>query len=167
MAIELPQLDQVGIASPCSIPWETMRGDERVRFCRQCRKNVYNFAEMTRGEITQLIQENEGHLCGRMYRRADGTLLTSDCPVGLRAVRHRLVRAVCGVAATLLALVGGMVWGREWARNVSTGVNIVDEGPLSKFTRWVEPQEEMFISGKVCLPDVPAGGGEPESDGEQ
>src|SRR5687767_1885241 len=146
MATELPILDQVGIASPCSVPWATMRGDERVRFCGQCKKNVYNFAELTRGEISQLIQENEGHLCGRMFRRADGTLLTSDCPVGLRAVRQRLVRAACGVAATILALAGGMVWGRGWARNSSTGVNIVDDGPLSKFTRWVEPREEVFLT---------------------
>jgi hypothetical protein len=167
MATEFPLLDQVGIASPCSVPWETMQGDERIRFCGQCQKNVYNFAEMTRGEITQLIQEQEGHLCGRMYRRTDGTLLTSDCPVGLRAVRQRLIRATCGLAAMVLALIGGIVWGRGWTRTPSTGVNIVDDGPLSKFTRWVEPQERVFFSGVIYVLDVPAAGGEADSAGEQ
>jgi hypothetical protein len=166
MATELPLLDQVGIASPCSVPWEIMRGDERVRHCDQCRKHVYNFAEMTREEIAQLIQENEGHLCGRMYRRADGTLLTSDCPVGLRTVRQRLIRATCGLAAMMLALIGGMVWGRGWTRTSSTGVNIVDDGPLSKFTRWVEPQREVFLAGAICVREVPAPGGETDSAGE-
>jgi hypothetical protein len=143
-----------------------MQGDERVRFCGQCQKNVYNFAEMTRGEITQLIQEKEGHLCGRMYRRSDGTLLTSDCPVGLRAVRQRLIRATCGVAATMLALIGGMVWGRGWTKTPSTGVNIVDDGPLSQFTRWVEPRRRVFLTGEICVRDVPAAGGEADSAGE-
>ena len=166
MATELPLLDQVGIASPCSVPWETMRGDERVRHCGQCRKHVYNFAEMTREEITQLIQENEGHLCGRMYRRADGTLLTSDCPVGLRAIRQRLIRATCGLTAMMLALIGGMVWGRGWTRTPSTGVNIVDDGPLSQFTRWVEPRREHFLLGEIRVREFPAADGKADSPGE-
>ena len=152
MAHELPLLNQITIASPCTVPWETMHGDERSRFCHQCQKNVYNFAEMTSGEIAQIIREKEGHVCGRMYRRADGTLLTSDCPVGLRCA-SRLVRAACGIAATMLALIGGVVWGRSLASRPSTGVSIVDEGPLTKFTNWVEPQEKFFRVGENVCPD--------------
>ncbi len=35
-------LENVRIASPCSASWDDMVGDERVRFCGQCTKNVYN-----------------------------------------------------------------------------------------------------------------------------
>jgi len=157
MTTELPLLENIAIASPCSVPWEKMEGDQHVRFCGQCRKKVYNFAEQTREEITRLIQEHEGHLCGRMYRRADGTLLTRDCPVGARGVRQRLVRAACGIAAMLLALISEIVWGRGWGRQPATGVNVVDEGPLTKFTNWVEPHERIFVVGEICLPEPPAG----------
>lgn len=161
MATELPLLDQVTIASPCSVPWEEMRGDQRARFCRHCQKNVYNFAEMTRSEIMELILEKEGQLCGRFHRRHDGTLLTSDCPVGLREIRSRLVRGAIGIAATILALLGGIVWGRSTAGKSLTNVNIVDEGPLTKFTNWVEPRV-VYFAGDICVPDVPLSS-EPDS----
>src|SRR5580704_343466 len=38
----LPLLDAVHVAAPCPASWEQMVGDEHVRFCGQCEKNVYN-----------------------------------------------------------------------------------------------------------------------------
>lgn len=63
-----------------------MSGDDRVRYCGECRLNVYNLSGMSRRDATELIQLVEGRLCVRFYRRKDGTLLTSDCPIGMRAI---------------------------------------------------------------------------------
>jgi hypothetical protein len=82
-----------------------MDGDERVRFCRQCGLHVYNLAEMTRAEAESLVARTEGRLCARLYRRADGTVLTKDCPKGLRAVRLRARRAAGAAFAAVLSLV--------------------------------------------------------------
>jgi hypothetical protein len=98
-------MDRIRIASPCSSSWEQMAGDERVRHCTACDLNVYNFAAMTRGEIGELLLRTEGRVCARLYRRADGTLLTKDCPTGLRAVRARLSRAASATFAALLSIV--------------------------------------------------------------
>jgi hypothetical protein len=87
------------VASPCSADWEEMVGDDRVRYCSQCRLNVYNFAAMSEREVKELVATHEGRLCGRLYRRADGTMLTRDCPVGFRAVVRRVSR-VAGAALT-------------------------------------------------------------------
>ena len=38
----LPLLDHVRVATPCSASWDDMLGDERVRFCLSCQKDVYN-----------------------------------------------------------------------------------------------------------------------------
>jgi hypothetical protein len=81
-----------------------MDGDGRVRFCRLCSLNVYDFAGMTRAEVEALVTKTEGRLCGRMTRRADGTVLTKDCPVGLRALRLRATRAAGAAFAALLSL---------------------------------------------------------------
>src|SRR5688572_20020017 len=35
-------LTQIRVASPCRARWDEMEGDERVRFCGHCQKNVYH-----------------------------------------------------------------------------------------------------------------------------
>jgi hypothetical protein len=59
---------------------------------------------MTAGEVERLITEREGRLCIRMFRRADGTVITKDCPVGLRAVRKRVATMAGAALAAVLGL---------------------------------------------------------------
>jgi hypothetical protein len=99
----LPLLDGVRIASPCSASWDEMKGDEQVRFCGKCEKNVYNLSAMSSDEAEQLIAGREGSVCVRLYRRQDGTVLTTDCPVGVRRKRVRRVLAVAAGAGALAA----------------------------------------------------------------
>jgi len=89
MRTEIPLLQNVRVAKPCHAAWDDMaRVDgNRVRFCDGCQKRVYNLSEMGQAEAEGLLRAHEGHLCVRYYRRHDGTILTSDCPVGLRAAR--------------------------------------------------------------------------------
>jgi hypothetical protein len=98
-------LDDVRIASPCHMSWEDMPGDERVRFCHACEKRVYNLSAMTREQGEQLLDEHEGEPCVRLYQRADGTVITSDCEVGTRArrSRRRALGAALGVGAATAA----------------------------------------------------------------
>lgn len=100
-------LGQIQIASPCKADWDSMTGDEKARFCGQCSKNVYNLSEMSKGEAEKLILEKEGKLCVRFYRRADGTVLTEDCPVGLRTLRNGY-RKLSAIAAALFSFVLGI-----------------------------------------------------------
>src|SRR5262249_12234072 len=81
-----------------------MTGTDRVRFCSSCQLNVYNVAAMTGDEVRALITKSEGRICGRLYRRTDGTVITRDCPVGFRAVQRRVRRMAGGGFATLLSL---------------------------------------------------------------
>src|SRR5262245_26227769 len=83
-------LDRLYVSSPCNADWETMPGDERVRFCSQCHLNVYNISALTRKQAEKLIAETEGRLCAKLYRRADGTIITRDCPIGIRAIKRRV-----------------------------------------------------------------------------
>lgn len=81
-----------------------MIGDARVRFCGQCNLHVYNLSEMPADEALALVAETEGRLCARFYRRADGTVLTKDCPVGLHAVRVRASRVAGAVLSAIVSL---------------------------------------------------------------
>lgn len=98
-------LNRVHIAAPCDVDWNTMDGDERTRFCHQCKLNVYNVAEMSAEETRELLQNTEGRLCMRLYRRRDGTIITDNCPVGLKELRDQLRR--CAVLLlSMLASIG-------------------------------------------------------------
>lgn len=102
-------LDHVRVAAPCTADWEQMRGSEKVRFCAECNLNVYNLSGMTKKEAEQLIIQNEGRLCVRFYRRTDGTILTNNCPVGLRAIKRRLSRTANAVVSMVLSFTAGVL----------------------------------------------------------
>jgi len=96
--------DHLYIASPCSADWDEMSGDDKVRFCNQCKINVYNLSSLTIVQAEELIVKSEGRFCAKLYRRMDGTIITRDCPVGLRAVRRRVSRAASAALSALLGL---------------------------------------------------------------
>jgi Carboxypeptidase regulatory-like domain len=100
-------LDRIAVASPCPMSWNDMVGDDRVRFCNQCNLNVYNISAMTKLEAESFITNVEGRICAKLYRRADGTILTRDCPIGLRAVRKKISRAAAAAFSALISLFGG------------------------------------------------------------
>ncbi|NVB83911.1 MAG: hypothetical protein HOV81_36385 [Kofleriaceae bacterium] len=129
----LPVLPNIRVASPCHADWTAMTGDERVRACAQCNKNVYNLSEMTRDEAEALIVSREGRLCVRYYQRTDGTILLKDCSVGITQRRKR--RVIAAGAAALLAGGGLFMFLR------SRG----DDAPSSRISVATEPESLMGV----------------------
>jgi hypothetical protein len=104
MAREL--LKQVKVASPCHVAWSEMQGDDRTRYCQHCKLNVFNLSDMTDREAEALLRGANGRLCVRYYQRADGTVMTRNCPVGLAAVRKKLAIGVMSAAALVISAFG-------------------------------------------------------------
>ena len=90
---KLPILDNIRIASPCFADWHAMTGDERVRHCGSCKKDVFNISALTRDQADALLREKHGELCGRYYQRKDGTIILADCTIGKARKRRRFVIA--------------------------------------------------------------------------
>jgi len=101
-------LDHVRIAAPCNADWEQMVGNDRVRFCAHCSLNVYNLSEFSKREAEALISSREGRVCARFYRRADGSILTKNCPVGLKAIRQRLSGVAKAAGSTIITFLVGL-----------------------------------------------------------
>jgi hypothetical protein len=101
-------LDQIRVATPCTADWDEMAGDGYVRFCARCQLNVYDLSSITRLEAEALVRDSEGRQCVRFYRRSDGTMVTSDCPVGVRRrrLRQRLWARVATAGASAALLLG-------------------------------------------------------------
>ena len=99
---DTPLLRDVRVATPCHESWDAMSGTDHVRSCERCQHKVYNLSELTASEAETLLRTAEGRLCVRFYRRADGTVMTKDCSVGVAVRRQRrIAQAVAGVAAAV------------------------------------------------------------------
>ncbi|MFL6283210.1 MAG: hypothetical protein ACJ74Q_08735 [Pyrinomonadaceae bacterium] len=109
-------LEGVRVAAPCPADWERMVGDERMRYCGQCSLHVYNLSGMTKSEAEGLVANAEGRLCVRYYRRADGSILTRNCPVGLRAVKQRVSRIAGAALSAVLGFFAGVGLNLGFAR---------------------------------------------------
>lgn len=138
-------LDDTRIASPCRASWDLMTGDDTVRFCGECRLNVYNISNMTALEAATLVERSDGRLCVRLYRRKDGTVLTRDCPVGLRAAVRRASRAAGAALTALLGLVSGAAARTAWAGSGQEAGGARCAAPESR-------QEPPAIMGKIAPP---------------
>ncbi len=75
----LDALDGLTIPTACPVPWDSMRGDDRTRFCGQCSQNVHDVSSLTRAEALRLVAAGPEVPCLRLYRRQDGRVMTSDC----------------------------------------------------------------------------------------
>ena len=129
-------LDRVRIAAPCKADWEQMVGTDRVRFCGQCNLNVYNLSSMTKHDAESFITRNEGRLCVRFYRRANGSILTENCPVGIRAIRQRLSRLARASASAFLGFFAGLgvyeTMSSEFKEPVRMGVMVHEAGLIAE-----------------------------------
>ncbi len=110
--ISLSIVDSIRLASPCPVRWEDMTptgGGDTVRHCAQCNLNVHNLTGMGREEAEALLMAHfapggakQGQrVCANWRRRADGTIIFRDCPVGLARVRAAARRRVAALAAAI------------------------------------------------------------------
>jgi hypothetical protein len=137
-----------------------MKGDDKVRTCAECRLNVYNFAGMSQREGEELIRTHEGRLCVRIWRRPDGTLITKDCPVGLRALKRKARWMAGQIAAGALLTLGLSAWvlggTRTWrSGETPSGLAATRLGrPFVMLREWVNPppRDEIILGFSAELP---------------
>lgn len=116
------------IAEPCTANWDEMTGDEKTRFCGQCKLNVHNARMMTDEEVLEklMMTASGERVCMRIYRRQDGTFLTKNCPIGVRKLQERVRRAaafLAGGLSLLLSLAAN-------AQSKDTKGNTTDKKPV-------------------------------------
>lgn len=139
--------------------WEDLTpisGEANRKSCEECGLHVHNFAAMTAEEIDGVLRGSTGRVCARAYTRADGTVILQDCPVGLRAVRRKLVRSVARVAAVVMfAATGTWLWasGRKDAWQES---RLRTLGPFATIAAKLDPAPPSppVPMGRMIMGDV-------------
>ena len=163
--VTLPMLSRVKVASPCHESWDRMSGDDRVRFCGQCEKSVFDLSAMTAEQAESLLREHGASLCVRFYKRRDGTVMTSDCPTGRRDKRRRRIAAVAMAASLMTAGLGHLMTrdtgddGRcAIPAQVETGSIQIEEVEVTmgemEIAETPDPPEELeVLMGKMAIED--------------
>ncbi len=87
-------VDNLTINSPCTADWDSMIGNDQVRFCEHCALSVNNLSEMTQKEALRLVEESNGRICIRYIRTPDGRVRTKPT-----SQMHRIGRRASRIAA--------------------------------------------------------------------
>ena len=137
-----------------------MVGDDKSRYCSHCHLNVYNLSAMTERQAEKLIIAKEGKLCAMIYRRADGTILTRDCPVGLRAMRkharNALIRCaavfvmICGTTYAAATAIASRQRDPRWAPPFPTSYSL-SKSTVERWLRTTPPQQTIAFPGGIVL----------------
>ena len=142
----------IRVASPCPADWEKMIGDERVRHCAECNLNVYNLSAMTERQVQELIAASRGkRLCARFYRRADGTILTQDCPWSLRTLKRRASRIAAAVLAAMMSI--GVAFGKNSSQQSSPQQAANRQAKAGIWIMVFDPQGALVPGAEVRLID--------------
>ncbi len=94
--------DQIRVNDPCTQDWETMTGNDQVRFCDHCSKHVNNISEMTQKQAVRLVTASKGQLCIRYLKNPEtnGPFFAEQ----LTQIMRHAPRLTAGVMAASLSL---------------------------------------------------------------
>ena len=147
-----PLLARARVASPCSADWTAMRGDDRTRYCDACALRVHDLSAYTADEAEAFLEgattTRNGRICVRLWRRTDGTVLTRDCPEGVRDAARQARRRWAEKGAVIATLAG------LWAASLYVADQtwaLVHPAP------WAPSGDEMLL-GDFDPPPPPSGG---------
>ena len=136
----------IEVKTPCSESWDEMQGNDQVRFCSHCSKDVNNLSEMTRKDALRLVRRSGGDLCIRYINdpKTSRPLFSEN----LYKITRRATGLAAGVMTASLSLStatyaqGAMVRSPLSLPHLQAGVD-----PAGK--RTVPAPETVTISGTV------------------
>ena len=104
MPQSIRSFDRMIIPAPCDADWDSMIGNEQVRFCEHCNLHVTNFSSMTRQEAMRQVARSEGRLCVRFVWRIDGSIAAKQSEKKLHQISRRVSRLAAGAFSATLSL---------------------------------------------------------------
>ena len=97
-------LSNLTVSSPCTADWNSMVGNDQVRFCEHCSLQVHNLSLMTRNQAQRLVARSNGRLCVRYHQDSAGKPLTSPVRQKLHRINRRVSRIAAGAFTATLSI---------------------------------------------------------------
>ena len=104
-------LNNVTIHSPCTADWNSMIGNDQVRFCEHCSLEVHNLSLMTRNQAERLVARSNGRLCIRYHHDPAGRPLTLHVGQKLHRISRRVSRIAAGAFTATLSVTSAVAQG--------------------------------------------------------
>ncbi len=95
-------IEKVRVKDPCTQDWNEMTGNDQVRFCTHCAKDVNDLSTMTKSEARRLVRQSNGQLCIRYIKHPEtGAPVFTD---QLVQISRRMPRVAAGVIGASISL---------------------------------------------------------------
>lgn len=114
-------LKNLNIPSPCGANWESMKGNDQVRFCEHCDLSVHNLSQMTRHQAQRLVSRSNGRLCVQFVPDASGKPLLAQAGMKLHRISRRVSRIAAGAFTAALSVNSVVAHSSQNSRNELTG----------------------------------------------
>ena len=162
MSKKIPIIDQIRINKPCTADWDSMIGNDQVRFCEHCAKDVHNISAMTIAEAERLVANSDGKLCVRYYQLPGQKIETKDNLHISYRVTRRISRVAAGAitaALTLSASVAaeqsvpatGVTLGSKTVSSLSGSLNTIDSGVGQLSGTVIDVNHAVIVGAKVLI----------------
>ncbi len=123
-------LNDISIASPCSADWNSMRGNDQVRFCEHCNLNVHDLSAMSRMRAERLVSRSNGRLCVRFISDSAGLLMSQPAQKRkLHQIGPRVSRIAAGAFTAALSVTSAV------AQNANRTLDL-SSTPTAPVSRW-------------------------------
>lgn len=97
-------LKNLTVPSPCKADWNSMKGNDQVRFCEHCELSVHNLSQMTRHQAQRLVGRSNGRLCVQFVSDANGKPLLAEAGIKLHRISRRVSRIAAGAFTATLSV---------------------------------------------------------------
>jgi len=97
-------LKNLTIPEPCAADWNSMVGNDQVRFCEHCSLDVHNLSLLTRSQAERLVSRSNGRLCIRYHQDSAGRHLTLPLAQKLHGIGRRVSRLAAGAFTATLSI---------------------------------------------------------------
>src|SRR5258705_4584695 len=84
---------QINISSPCTADWDSMIGNDQIRFCQHCQLSVHNLSQISDKQLRRLIAKTQSRLCVR-YAQPKKSVQSAA------RVLHQIGRRTSAIAAS-------------------------------------------------------------------
>ncbi|HYJ87141.1 MAG TPA: ankyrin repeat domain-containing protein [Pyrinomonadaceae bacterium] len=112
-------LHNLTIPSPCTADWNSMVGNDQVRFCEHCSLDVHNLSVMTRNQAQRLVARSNGRLCVRYHSDSRGKPLTLPLAQNLHRINRRASRIAAGAFSATLSITNAVSQNSSSAQGVN------------------------------------------------
>ena len=157
-------LKNVTINSPCSADWNSMIGNDQVRFCEHCSLDVHNLSALTRSQAERLVARSKGRLCIRYHHDPAGRPATLPVGQKLYRISRRVTRLAAGAFTATLSVTSAVAQSSSnfqagnanpanatqpvarWALGASIAGTITDQnGAVIQAPRFLSPTKMLMF----------------------